>query len=138
MGQQQLLLIILGVIVVAIAIAVGITMFSDNSISSNRDAIATDLIHLAAKAKHYYKRPTSMGGGSYTFAGLSGTTGMAKLVIPTFSNNVNATYTISVDGDAEGVTFRGVGKVALDETGTRFVIVDCIVTKGGQTIVQIQ
>jgi Tfp pilus assembly protein PilE len=63
MGQQQLLLIILGVIIVGIAIAVGITMFRDNSVSSNRDAMSTDLLHLAAKARHYYKRPTSMGGG---------------------------------------------------------------------------
>jgi Tfp pilus assembly protein PilE len=138
MGQQQLLLIILGVIIVGIAVAVGITMFQDNSVSSNRDAMANDLMHLAAKAKHYYKRPTSMGGGSYSFAGLSGISGMAKLVTPQFSNNSNATYTISVDGDADGITFRGVGKVAMDETGTKFPIVDCVVTKGGQSITVIQ
>ncbi len=63
MGQQQLLLIILGVIIVGLAIAVGITMFRDNAVSTNRDAIANDLMHLAAKARHFYKRPTSMGGG---------------------------------------------------------------------------
>ena len=43
MGQQQLLLIILGVIVVGIAVAVGITMFSDSAISANRDAVTNDL-----------------------------------------------------------------------------------------------
>ena len=71
MGQQQLLLIILGVIIVGLAIAVGITMFRDNAVSSNRDAMANDLIHIAAKAKHYYRRPSSMGGGGHSFVGLT-------------------------------------------------------------------
>ncbi len=138
MGQQQLLLIILGVIIVAIAVAVGIAMFQDNSVSTNRDAISNDLMHLAAKAKHYYKRPTSMGGGSYSFAGLSGTTGMAMLVNTNFSNNQNATYSILVDGDADGITFRGIGKVPLDDSGTRFPILDIVVTKGSQQITIVQ
>ena len=63
MGQQQLLLIILGVIVVGIAVAVGITMFSDNAISANRDAVTNDLVNLASRAQQYYRRPASMGGG---------------------------------------------------------------------------
>ena len=37
MGQQQLLLIILGVIIVGIAIAVGLSLFSAQSIQSNKD-----------------------------------------------------------------------------------------------------
>ena len=44
MGQQQLLLIILGVIVVGIAVAVGITMFSDSAVNANRDAMVNDLV----------------------------------------------------------------------------------------------
>lgn len=134
MGQQQLLLIILGVIIVGIAVAVGITMFQDNAVSSNRDAMTNDLMHLAAKAKHYYKRPTSMGGGSYSFAGLSGTTGMLLLVTTGFSDNSNGTYTIIGAGDGNSVTFRGVGKVALDDSGTNFPIVECVVTKSSQQI----
>ena len=138
MGQQQLLLIILGVIIVGIAVAVGITMFQDNAVSSNRDAMTNDLMHLAAKAKHYYKRPTSMGGGSYSFAGLSGAAGMALLVTTSFSNNSNGTYEITVPGDANSITFRGTGKVALDDTGTNFPILDCVVTKSGQQITIVQ
>ena len=63
MGQQQLLLIILGVIVVGIAVAVGITMFSDSSINANRDALASDLVNMASRAQQYYRRPTALGGG---------------------------------------------------------------------------
>ena len=53
MGQQQLLLIVLGVIIVGIAIAVGITMFKTNAQSSNRDQVINDLQNLAAKAQQY-------------------------------------------------------------------------------------
>ena len=67
MGQQQLLLIILGVIVVGIAVAVGITMFKDNAISANRDEVVNDLVNLAARAQQYYRRPTALGGGQGDF-----------------------------------------------------------------------
>jgi Tfp pilus assembly protein PilN len=52
MGQQQLLLIILGVIIVGIAVAVGITMFQDNAVDQNRSAVIADLTTLAAKASN--------------------------------------------------------------------------------------
>ena len=69
MGQQQLLLIVLGVIIVGIAIAVGISMFKSNAQSSNRDQVINDLNNLAAKAQQYYRKPTAMAGGGQTFTG---------------------------------------------------------------------
>ncbi|MGO9481251.1 MAG: hypothetical protein ACLP05_05665 [Candidatus Kryptoniota bacterium] len=69
MGQQQLLLIVLGVIIVGIAIAVGISMFKSNAQSANRDAVIADLDNLAAKAQQYFRKPTSMAGGGQSFAG---------------------------------------------------------------------
>jgi hypothetical protein len=106
MGQQQLLLIILGVVVVGIAITIGLTMFSDNAVSSNRDAMSTDMMHLAAKARHYYGRPISMGGGSHSFVGIT----MDKLVTSGFADNVNGRYSISTVSATE-VVFLGIGKV---------------------------
>ncbi|MFA5833443.1 MAG: hypothetical protein WDA22_08200 [Bacteroidota bacterium] len=136
MGQQQLLLIILGVIIVGIAIAVGITMFRDNAVSSNRDAISNDLLHLAAKAKHFYKRPTSMGGGGHSFVGLTANSaGMLILVTTGFSDNSNATYTIKTAGDASSVEFRGVGKAPLDNGS--YPTMECIVTQSTQTITMV-
>jgi hypothetical protein len=133
MGQQQLLLIILGVIIVGIAIAVGITMFRDNAVSSNKDAISNDLMHLSAKARHYYKRPSSMGGGGHNFTGLTAdAAGMLVLVTTGFSDNNNATYTIKTAGNGTSVEFRAVGKTALDN-GT-FPTIDCLVTQNNQTI----
>ena len=100
MGQQQLLLIILGVIIVGIAIAVGITMFSSSSVQSNKDAIINDLNNLAANAYQFRIRPTTMGGcgGSYT-----GGNGFA---IPTkLASDDNGTYTKS--NAAQAVTLVG-------------------------------
>ena len=68
MGQQQLLLIILGVIIVGIAIAVGISMFSSASIQSNKDALVNDLNNLAANAYQFKIRPSTMGGGQGSYA----------------------------------------------------------------------
>ena len=71
MGQQQLLLIVLGVIVVGIAVVVGINLFNANAVSSNRDGVVSDLNNLGAMAQQYYKKPASMGGGGNTFTGWS-------------------------------------------------------------------
>lgn len=106
MGQQQLLLIILGVIIVGIAVAIGITLFGDNSVSADKDAMTTDMLHLASKARHYYGRPTSMGGGGHSFTNLT----MDKMVTSNFQNNANGYYELlSVASDS--VVFQGTGKV---------------------------
>jgi Tfp pilus assembly protein PilE len=115
MGQQQLLLIILGVIVVGIAVAVGITMFSDNAINANRDAVSNDLVNLAARAQQYYRRPTALGGGGQSFVGLSAdVVGMAKLT--NRAGNANGDYTITTAGTANEVIVQGVGKEVANGT----------------------
>ena len=63
MGQQQLLLIILGVIIVGIAIAVGISQFGAHSTQANKDGVTSSLVNVAANAYQYRIRPTTMGGG---------------------------------------------------------------------------
>ncbi len=68
MGQQQLLLIVLGVIIVGIAIAVGISMFKSNAMNSNRDQVINDLNNLGASAQQYYRKPKAMAGGQQSFA----------------------------------------------------------------------
>jgi hypothetical protein len=95
MGQQQLLLIILGVIIVGIAIAVGLSLFSAQSVQSNHDAIINDLNNIAANAYQHYIRPASMGGGANSYDG-TGATGAAAYAIPTrMQTNENAVYTVS-------------------------------------------
>ncbi len=67
MGQQQLLLIILGVILVAVAVAVGIVLFKSQAMTQNRDAVWADLTQLGARAQGYYRRPSFLGGGGKSF-----------------------------------------------------------------------
>ena len=101
MGQQQLLLIILGVIVVGIAVAVGITMFSDSAITSNRDGLTNDLVNLASRAQQFYRRPTSLGGGGNSFTLLTAdAAGMSRLTNK--PSNENGTYTIALAGTGSG------------------------------------
>ena len=99
MGQQQLLLIVLGVIVVGIAVVVGINLFSANAVSANRDGVIADLNNLGAMAQQYYRKPTSMGGGGNTFTGLT---------IPTKTDTTpNGTYAATVA--AQSITLTGTG-----------------------------
>ena len=108
MGQQQLLLIILGVIVVGIAVAVGITMFTDNAVNANRDAVTNDLVNLAARAQQFYRRPTALGGGGNSFVGLTAdAAGLRKLT--NRASNANGTYRIMTIGSTTGVVLEGVG-----------------------------
>ena len=71
MMQQQLLLIILGIIVVGAAIAIGFVLMSDQSTSTNRDSLSSDMVVLGARVQSFYRKPASYGGGDHSFAGLT-------------------------------------------------------------------
>lgn len=107
MGQQQLLLIVLGVIVVGIAVVVGINLFNANAVSSNRDGVVSDLNNLGAMAQQYYKKPASMGGGGNTFTGWT--------VPGQLDTTANGNYSESVV--AQTVTIQGYG-TEVNESGT--------------------
>lgn len=69
MGQQQLLLIVLGVIIVGIAIMLGILLFRQNSIDQKRDMLINEGMTLANNAQSYFRKPTLLGGGQNSFTG---------------------------------------------------------------------
>jgi len=108
MGQQQLLLIILGVIIVGIAVAVGITMFQSNAVSSNRDAVISDMNMLASRCQAYYRKPVSMGGGGGTFTPAAPAPTLNSLFSPADLANDNGHYTVTPA--AQSVTVVGMGK----------------------------
>ncbi len=115
MGQQQLLLIILGVIIVGIAIAVGLSLFGAQSIQSNKDAIINDLNNIAAHAYQYRVRPASMTGGAGSYLGYDIPSKMAT--------NENAVYTCTATADQ--VTFT-----AISVSNTINTVVATIDSKG--------
>jgi hypothetical protein len=98
MGQQQILLIVLGVIIVGVAIVVGINVFSANAVSSNRDGVVSDLNNLGTVAQQYYRKPTAMGGGGYSFTGWTVPPELDTTANGTFSATVNA-QTVTIVGN---------------------------------------
>ena len=62
MGTQQILLIVLSVIIVGAAIAVGIQMFNNQAYSSNKSAIAAVAQTYATQIVQLYKTPVWKGG----------------------------------------------------------------------------
>jgi hypothetical protein len=119
MGQQQLLLIILGVIIVGIAIAVGISQFGAHSTQANKDGVTSSLVNIAANAYQYKIRPTTMGGGGGSYIGY---------VIPTkMTSDDNGTYAIQGSPTATDIVFRGTSSLNASYTA------DCSVDSTGKT-----
>ena len=121
MGQQQLLLIVLGVIIVGIAVAVGITMFGEQSAQANLDAVVTDLQTMSARAHQYFLKPTRLGGGGKSFVGLTADAPGLRNLRSNPSND-NGTYSISTAGTATEVALTGVGEEDGDGDGTNVTV----------------
>ncbi len=63
MGQQQLLLIVLGVILVGVAVVLGIQYFSVGAEEGAKDELVAHSLTIGANAQEWYKKPVEMGGG---------------------------------------------------------------------------
>lgn len=99
MGQQQLLLIVAGVIVVALMVSVGIMLFNDNASASNRDALANDLVNLASRAQEYERRPPLLAGGNGSFVGFT---------LGSYTKNENGTFQVA-NVSASGLDIQATG-----------------------------
>ena len=62
MGQQQLLLLVLGLFIVAIAVVSGLFIFEENLKKSNAEALVSDAVDIATAAQAWKARPASFGG----------------------------------------------------------------------------
>ncbi len=111
MGTQQILLIVLSVIIVGIAAAVGLQMFTTQAQTMNRKALSNDLQNFGAHAIAFYKTPASLGGGGN---GNPGYTELQDIAISlgfqsngTYTN-ANGTYEIT-SNDANGLVITATG-----------------------------
>jgi hypothetical protein len=99
LGQQQIILIILAIIIVGLAIAVGLALFSSQHIASSRDALINDLNNLAAVAHQFRTTLRAMDGGEGSYS---------TFAIPTrMTSNENGTYLIDAASPTM-ITFRAV------------------------------
>ena len=113
MGQQQLLLIVLGVIVVGIAIAAGMGLFSSNKESSIKDELVNQNLAIGAAAQQYYSKPTSMAGGNQSFLNF----GQAQSPLGKMAFTTNGTYGVGT-GSATEIVVTGTPRANLHYTWT--------------------
>lgn len=110
MGTQQILLIVLSVIIVGVAIAVGISMFNSQAYNANKTAIASDAQAFAAQVLQWWKTPQSQGGAG----GVAPADDMETIITDYLglngenAVNENGGYAItSADGTTVVITGRG-------------------------------
>ena len=116
MGQQQLLLLVLGAIIVGVAIVVGMNMFSTSAVNANRDAVVQDCMTLATRAQQWYRTPTILGGGGRSFASIS------LNAIRFTSPNENGSYVLSSPSEGS-ITVTGTGREPQANPGTVAIVV---------------
>ncbi len=116
MGQQQLLLIILGVIIVGIAIAVGVAQFGAHSTQANKDGVTSGLVNLAANAYQFKIRPTTMGGGGNAYTNYTIPSKMAKDDNGTYTLGTVSSNSIQVKGTST-INTAWVATCTADDTG---------------------
>ncbi len=66
MGQQQLLLLTLGIVIVSAAVIYGIQAFDENRVKAREDSEMHKMIDLASQAQAWKSKPALMGGSRET------------------------------------------------------------------------
>ncbi|PAP78040.1 hypothetical protein [Rubrivirga marina] len=113
MGQQQLLLLVLGIVIVGLAVVVGIQAFGENQKKANSDAITNDVIRIASDAQAWNLKPTAFGGGNGSFEGvtltsLGYTLGQNDAATGAYGN-LNGSYGLTVTGTGDAATVTIIG-----------------------------
>jgi len=130
MGTQQILLIVLSVIIVGVAIAVGISMFNSQAYNANKTAIASDAQAFAAQVLQYWKTPESQGGAGGNGANMS-VENVTNYLGLTGENaeNENGSYVITA-ADSTTVEITGVGTAIRNDMRPQIVTTVTLATDG--------
>ena len=118
MGQQQLLLLVLGIVIVGLSVVVGIQAFGENQKKANADALVNDAIRIASDAQAWKLKPAAFGGG----ADVTGFTGLTleqlgyKVETDGSYKNVNGTATISATTASVVITTTSIEGSSNDNT----------------------
>lgn len=113
MGQSQLLIIAISVLIIGIAILAGAGFFQADDIEANKKAMVNDVNHIAMNAARYYRRIAALGGGSYSY--------MSYVLPAGYRSNLNGTYSTNpVSKEVLQVT----GVSARDSSNTMIAQID--------------
>jgi len=110
MGQQQLLLIVLGVILVGVAVVLGIQYFGVGAEEGTKDELVAHSQIIASNAQEWFKKPTSMGGGGLDFTNFVTGAWTGKLALK-LGSSTNGTYAPS-GGTTTQLTITATPKLA--------------------------
>lgn len=118
MGQQQLLLIVLGAIIVGISVRIGFRIVDAQYTQQNRDQMTLQMQNIYANAEQYATKSARQAGGGGAYTGF--------VLSKTMLKNTSGTYTAVVTG-AKALTIVGTG-VVTGNNGASPVLVTCTVT----------
>jgi len=120
-GQQQLLFILLGILVVGVAVFVGINYFRANAIEAKRNNVTNELVNLASLAQQFYLKPSALGGGSRSFVGWSIPPSLVITANGSYSiETINKTNLIILGTGNEVVTNNDSIKVKIDVNASSY------------------
>ena len=119
MGQQQLLLLVLGIVIVGLAVVVGIQAFGENQRKANSDALVNDGIRIASDAQAWALKPTAFGGGDGDFQSLDAAGTEQDMTLQDIGyqpvagvySNVNGNFSVAVNGPQD-IVITGCSKTA--------------------------
>ena len=101
MGQQQLLLLVLGIVIVGIAVVAGIQAFSEGKVKAENDAVAAEAMRYASDIQAWALKPAAFGGGA---GALLSTVTWSKVGITTLTGTqyktANACYALNTTATA--------------------------------------
>ena len=113
MGQSQLLIIAISVLIIGIAILAGAGSCQSNDVEANKKAMIDDIHHIATNAIRYYKRIPALGGGGNKYDGF---------VLPIgYQSNLNGRYSTTVKSSQ---VLEITGMSGLDSTDTMVADID--------------
>ena len=113
MGQQQLLLLVLGIVIVGLAVVVGIQAFGENQNKANADALVNDGVRIASDIQAWALKPQAFGGPStsgdfstvdFASLGYQATDGTYSNLNGDFDLGTPATACVIITGDGTGKT----------------------------------
>ena len=131
MGTQQILLIVLSVIIVGVAIAVGITMFQNQAYNSNKQAVSSALANYGAQTLQWWKTPISQGGAGQVFTTDADTVTDLTAFLSLPVDDETGKFEVTSAADAKHVVLSGIGK---EKKGDNYPFVETTVDLEAGTI----
>jgi len=116
LGQQQLLLLVLAVIVIGTAVLFAMGLFRGAAVESKRDLLISESASIASHALGYFKRPREMNGGGNSFQGWQ---------IPALMQTTEAgSYIANITDQEVTITGTGTEVVGIDTIKVETVVSD--------------